>query len=462
MVVGLRDTLDSNLGRRVATNETCVGGRRDIPRPDIRTGIPGYGRASKAIFIVLVISLAAGSRFGQVDISASFLRSVHLADLLVPAMFAACVYWSSHVRRSMPKLLHLAWISWLFYCFFASQIGHFLSGLALETTAFLAAMLYIYKEVEFYLIAAFSSLVAYRCPRFATNCLWLVSAAMVFWIAFEVTAPTGYYFLGLPFEKGAIQTGLVYGALSLFVVGEMLTLKPTGWWLRSLGWALAFFLMVGMLLSLSRTAALGFVAGIAFICLSKPSRLVKSVAFVGLLMIAILPISTDPAAAAVYELVFGRWADFSQHSGYRVDKWLELISFQMERPLLLIFGAGFGSPNPLVFGAELGHILAVDNAFVRRVFEVGVVGTTVFALLIGSLSLFLLRKEQLRPFFAVVLFYLFSGLTAETFQITQSAGLFSVIVGVVLGRFSRSAIGEVKSGVDAVAIARVSAVPERS
>jgi hypothetical protein len=76
---------------------------------------------------------------------------------------------------------------------------------------------------------------------------------------------------------------------------------------------------------------------------------------------------------------------------------------------------------------------------VRRLFEVGALGTGIYLMLLTSIFMALMKRHATRTGTALMVFFLFSGLTAETTQISQSAGLFFLLTGLVVGLARRPA-----------------------
>lgn len=389
------------------------------------------------LLILCIYFLFAGSRFSDGEIAAGVFRSLHAIDLFFPVLTYICVRNRMVIKQSIPgSVIALSWL-WLAYVGTLAHLGHFISGLAFEGEPLLVSMLFAIKEIEFFVMMCFGAIAAMSAPRFIRRVLWIALALLALWIPVDMQEPSGYYLLGLPFEKGAIQVGLVYGMTSLFVVYLLLTEPPRKFTRRLFGFVVLISLVAGMLLSLSRTAVLGFGVSIGLLCLIFPLRMGLSMSLVAAVTASLGSLLAPDELWRVFDLVFGRWSDVSEHAGYRYDKWLELLGYLISRPSLLFFGAGFDSPNQLVLGRELGHILAVDNAYVRKLFEVGILGAASYFVLIASIFLNLLKERTTRAGTALITFFLASGLTAETTQISQSAGLFFLLTGVIFG-LSRS------------------------
>ncbi len=387
----------------------------------------------KALFVCAVFFLFAGSRFSDGELAGGLFRSLHAVDILCPLLLISCISNIRYAKCASPAYLYVLWVLWIFYSVTLGQTGHFLTGLAVSGEYLLVSVLFALKEVEFFVLMTFSAIVAFRYPLFVKKVVWLMFGGLCLWLPVDLLSPSGYYLLGLPFEKGAIQTGLVYSFAAIFAVVLLLTFHPETLLRKLLGWSVVGILTLGMFLSLSRTAVLGFVAAILVLLALIRLRRAVMVSIAAITVLCVAAISMPDKANSVIDLMFGRWGDVTAHSGYRLAKWLELWAFLCEHPELLLFGAGFGSPNPLVFGYELGHILAVDNAYVRRIFEVGLVGALIYALLLIGISAALFNERLCRCGLAVMCAFAFSGITAETNQITQSGGIAFFLIGILFG-----------------------------
>ena len=393
-----------------------------------------YSLLTKFIFICCIFFLFAGSRFSDGEMALGIFRSLHAIDLFFPILLLLCISNWRYIKLSLPATTLTLWWLWLIYVAFFAHLGHFISGLAFEVQPLLISLLFAVKEFEFFVIMAFGTLTASLAPGLVLRILWMSLAALAIWIPIDMQAPSGYYLLGLPLEKGAIQVGLVYGIAALLALHLYQTKPPLKYSNRFLSLFIIISLIVGMLLSQSRTAILGFASAIGLIIVLLPLRTLFA-AIIPILIIFFLAfiLLTPDVFWNISSIFFARWNDVSDHAGYRYEKWLELLNYLVENPILIVFGAGFDSPNQLVLGRELGHILAVDNAFVRRLFEVGVLGSLIYFFLLLSILLNLLKLKDTRIGSALLIFFLASGITAETTQISQSAGLYFLLTGVIFG-----------------------------
>jgi len=275
-------------------------------------------------------------------------------------------------------------------------------------------------------------------------------------MAKEFLLPTGYYFTGLPFEGGAAQTGLAYAflALNLYYVLENPSFASRNRFPKDVFfYSLLLLLVMGSLSSLSRTTGLALAAACILLFIFRianfPSikTLFRIVTFVSMfIFFTVLFIDAD-----MMEMFFGRWFEFNSASSDRSGKWFQLFSYQLYNSESLFFGFGFNSPNPLVLGSDLGNVLAVDNGYVRRLFELGFVGVALFIFALSSLALRSLRCGGVKYFSAALTIFLFSAFTIESFQVSQIASLFYLTAGVIIGRgyynrFVRSFFNSALSG----------------
>lgn len=99
----------------------------------------------------------------------------------------------------------------------------------------------------------------------------------------------------------------------------------------------------------------------------------------------------------------------------------------------MIFGFGYNSPNQIVLGKSLGNILAVDNGFVRRLFETGIIGILSYSFFIINIQLRCNKLNNFKLPFLVIMTFTFSNFLIESAQTSQTALLFSLSLGSIIG-----------------------------
>ena len=161
----------------------------------------------KTLFAFCVFFLLAGSRFSDGAIAAGIFRSVHAVDLLFPVLLLCCARQLRATVASMPSTVHGLWLLWLAYCVSFAQLGHFVTGLAIEGEPLIVSLLFAAKELEFYVLMMFAAMVASLHPRFATRVCWTILVGLAIWIPIDLLAPSGYYLLGLPWKRVRYRRG---------------------------------------------------------------------------------------------------------------------------------------------------------------------------------------------------------------------------------------------------------------
>ncbi len=382
------------------------------------------------VFLLAVV----GDRFGTADIDPSPLRGLHIADVLFP-MACWIVLTRLHVAiRALGRPLFIAGLAWVFFSATAGLSGYLATGLFAGSEV-LAGMAFALKEMEFVAFLFVSAIVGYLRPVLFTRVLLTAGVTLFIWLIIELNAPSGYYLVGLPFEHGASQAGSVFALLgtALIVLPMTAGLTRGGYFCQVLGVAL----LAGSVFSLSRSAILGVALSAIVIIAGYRLRILFPLILTLVLLIVMGSLLASSSGDSLRDLVYLRWTDVDLHAGYRLDKWEDLLGFLVENPLLLPFGAGLGSPNYLVLGRDLGLLLAVDSAFVRRLFEVGIIGSFVFATFLVVMCRVTTSRGSQFAVMSLLAIMLGSGVTLESFQVSQTALLFYGLAGAFIGSARR-------------------------
>ncbi len=393
-----------------------------------------FGLVAAIVFPGVFLLVVVGDRFGTADIDPSPLRGLHIADVLFP-MACWIVLMRLHVAiRALGRPLFTAGLAWVFFSATAGLSGYLVTGLFAGSEV-LAGMAFALKEMEFVTFLFVSAIVGYLRPALFIRTLVVAGILLSLWLIIELNAPSGYYFVGLPFEKGPSQTGAVFALMgAALVVAPMAVGLNRG---HRFYQALGVMMLVGSVLSLSRSAFLGVALSAIVIVAGYRSRILFPLALTLTLFIVVGYILSSSSEDALRELIYLRWTDVDLHAGYRLDKWEDLFRFLFANPLLLPFGAGLGSPNYLVLGRDLGLLLAVDSAFVRRLFEVGIIGSVVFAIFLVVMCRVTTSRGSQFAVMSLLAIMLGSGITLESFQVSQTALLFYGLVGAFIGAARR-------------------------
>ena len=220
------------------------------------------------IFFISLLFLVFGSRFSDGGIQSGLFRSLHTVDLLFPFLFFLA-YKNLHlIRKLLPGATFNLSIFWILYSFTFAQVGNLMTNRTNILEAIGVGLLFAIKEFEFLLLFSLGLFSSYKFSKLTVKLICLVLGISLPLMIMEIIYPTGYYYIGLPFEKGAIQTGLVYGQLSFFILSLIYLMRNnlTNRMLIFLHLC-NLFMITGMLLSLSRTASLSYFAGFSALIL---------------------------------------------------------------------------------------------------------------------------------------------------------------------------------------------------
>lgn len=405
-----------------------------------------FGRIATLVFTMIVFVAVFGARLGDGSTLQGFLRSVQVIDLLLPALFATVATQLAVASWLVGRESFNTAFLFLLMAGLSAVAGHFVANSRPDTATVTISLLFFVKEIEFLLVLGLAALFAYRNPTETVRILSAACAFLGFWAIKEYFAPSGLYYMGLPFEGGPSQTGAVYALFAfIWLLLAMYRWDSASAFFRQF-WAplILVLLIFGNLGSLSRTGQAGLLAGLGILLATRArSRMV---------VVLLLPI-----AYLVYLLAFtsssslldagfaNRWTGAVDNFPDRVIKWVAMFDFQRDNPWTFLTGAGFNSPNRYVLykfsgTTDLGNVLAVDNGYVRRLFELGLIGAALyFAFLLRLLgSLWSTRYGALAAgaFAAMAT----TAVAIELFQVTQTAITFFLFAGVALGLARREAI----------------------
>ena len=371
-----------------------------------------------------------GDRVGDAGISSSLFRGLHFSDLLTPIFVLCVILLLPKITRIIGTSVKFAVFGWLAYCFTFGILGPFFISTGTNVPLGVG-LLFAGKELQFLSFFLLCVYVANKVPLTAIRFLNWVGLLLVVWLFKEMIDPTGYYLVGLPFEKGASQTGAVYALLGVAMF-YIQTLAKTTLTRRIILFILGIALVIGSILSLSRSAVLGL--GIAyFVGMVRSLRQFRIAVLILLLMWLSFVLLADTGFVGSSDFIFDRWADVNEHAGYRISKWNDLVGFILDHPVSLLIGAGLGTPNYLVLGPELGVMLAVDSGYVRRLFEVGIFGSVFYILVFLTLWNRARKLQVGTAIFGLICVIGGTSITLEAFQVSQTALLFFGLCGIYIG-----------------------------
>lgn len=423
-------TLSAPLGRATrypATSDPAV--------PIVRR----FGRIATAIFMVIVVVAVFGARLSDGSTIQGFLRSVQVIDLILPAMFLVVAAQLATTSWLVGKDTFNVAALFLLSAALSAVVGHFVAGGRPDAAILTISMLFLVKEIEFLLVLGIAALFTYRNPDSAMRVLTAACVFLALWAIKEFFFPSGFYYMGLPFEAGPSQTGAVY-ALFAFMWCVLATIRwPTASaaFRRVYAPLILMLLVLGNLGSLSRTGQAGLVAGLGVLLVTRArSRLVVLLMLPVMYLVYVMAF-TD--SRSLLDVGFtNRWTGAVDNFPDRVIKWVAMFDFQRDHPWTFLTGAGFNSPNRYVLDRfspviELGNVLAVDNGYVRRLFEVGIIGTGLYFMFLFRLAWNAWSTRFGSIAAGGVVSMLTIAIAIESFQVTQTAVAFFLFMGCVLG-----------------------------
>lgn len=419
---------------------------RAAPGPAIAAARPRLSRIAGLFFLFLTIIAVAGARLASGASLEGFLRSVQLIDLALPYLAGIVLIHFSTITSIIGQRAISAGFVFLLFAGFASVVGHFVVDRAPEISVVGISILFFVKEIEFLLVLGFAALVAFDRMQVAVRTLTVACVFLGLWAIKELILPTGLYYVGLPFESGPSQTGAVY-AMFAFIWCVVVTNRwPGAGRFFRYGFAPAVFLLLvaGNMGSLSRTGQAGLVAGLATMLLARARNWPVMLAVAPMAYLVYVLAFTDSQSVLDFG-VANRWSGAVDNFPDRVVKWVAMFDFQRDNSWSFLTGCGFNSPNRYVLYQfsniiDLGNVLAVDNGYVRRLFEIGLIGTVLYFLFL--LRLFLALWETRYAAIAAGTFVAMAtiAMAIESFQVTQTAIAFFLFSGATLGIARREAL----------------------
>lgn len=128
-------------------------------------------------------------------------------------------------------------------------------------------------------------------------------------------------------------------------------------------------------------------------------------------------------ARALFNYLEGKDIDLFMLS--RGNSWATILSSAFDR-CVFIFGGGRGFSHMDAHGAMSGLGLGGDNQYTVNIAELGIFGSSLLFLAIGSVYSFIHRSLR-RLYFPYVVVYLIGGMALEIFQLSKSGQLFWLV-----------------------------------
>jgi O-antigen ligase len=306
------------------------------------------------------------------------------------------------------------------------------------------------KEIQYLLYFCFFAIFTARNHKWAVYSFIMAVAPLYLNILWQFATGrfAGYYgFVSLPWESSVSQSGAVLAMLFVFTAAVLLNKPKT--LAKRLGrtntvfYLAAVVAFAALVLTLSRTS---IIAGITAFGALLAIRVWK----VRLNLTPLLVLAAVMGATAwfackqlpVYDAVMNRFVHLTDSAFDRMDKCTMVLSHQRNDLLALLGGFGLGSVNFIIEDfKDFGLILLVDNQFVRRFFELGILGTLLWAALWISIAMRIVAKARGSQHYSlirdsvlgilVVMLVLSMGM--EAFQLVRPASTFHALMGLLLG-----------------------------
>jgi hypothetical protein len=205
-----------------------------------------------------------------------------------------------------------------------------------------------------------------------------------------------------------------------------------------------FFLL--LVVTISRSNIIGALVAVGLLALP---RLWRGAGHALPLFLALLACGAGAwylSSTPLYDAVATRFTALGDSAlDIRMENWKVLVDYQFqhwaEDPLSIAFGFGLSSPSTLFPSTTSLVTLGVDNQYIRRVFEVGLIGTMIWFRFLASAARKILRnvrgtrfaalfRDAVLGIFAIVL--IASG-GLEVLQVIRIASVFYALLGVLLG-----------------------------
>ena len=193
------------------------------------------------------------------------------------------------------------------------------------------------------------------------------------------------------FHRGSHGLMMLFGIFLSYAMTQVLRSRT----LKTLAWASAPLLIVALLFTWSRAAALAMaVASISLIITMGGARAVRGIllSVFGVITIAYV-LSYFPD---VYERVsFFRTGDIGHSGGLRLLTWGLIVQYLFASPSVLMFGAGFQNFHYFMNLSETAvELEAAHNGYLHVITEHGIFGFAIFAAWLAAICLWLWRWRR--------------------------------------------------------------------
>lgn len=400
------------------------------------------------LFWLLIFVSPRGLLWGD---SLVFSTKIRIEDFFIPVWVAYLINRRREVFHIIGSYMIVMIIMWVFFIVIFSFINSTLRDYPL-----LNGLIFVGKEMQFILYLCFFAVFASRNPKFAIVSFIICTIPIFlysFWQYYQGDYK-GYYGIQFPWEVGGGAASSEIGAIAaiLFVTAFVIMLNrerilaEMGHFFNFGIYPITLFALLIVVLTISKSNIIGALAAISVILLlrvvSKKMGLISIVIPAIVIIAAFFIIESNP----IFQLILGRFMVLLNFSiPDRVGSWQMLISYQFKDmiydPAAAIVGFGLSSAGFIMGGKYYSLSLGVDNQYVRRLFEVGILGTIIWIVLIASIGKGIINNTKGTVYytffkeFVMGLFILliFASIGLEVLQVIRIASVFYALMGILLG-----------------------------
>jgi O-antigen ligase len=232
-----------------------------------------------------------------------------------------------------------------------------------------------------------------------------------------------------------------FGFIYIMAIWVMYFFVPSGWSQRLFRYGCIALILIGLLLTFSRSSVIALAGVIGFFALAKSLRWVRAptlkstvTGMVAVLGVAVLAVTIVTAFPVTYEFFESRIVEFAMDPG-AVSEDLEEEGSAGTRLVILRRVAEYVGSNPITGSGYLGvwtlfqgFAGSAHNQYADVLFRTGIVGFVGYCCLLFAIGRYLRRNcEDLFWGFLGVLFY---GLFHETFKESHGGFLLAFLVGM--------------------------------
>lgn len=312
------------------------------------------------------------------------------------------------------------------------------------------------KEIQFLLYFCFFAVFARRNPKAAILSFTICPVPIfvyALWQCYQGDYNRGYYGIQFPFEVGGFASSEI-GAISaiLFVsyfvimMNRKRVLAEMGKFLNAGIYPYTLLAFLVLMLTISKSNIIGALAAVLILTLLRTLQTKFSPLSIALPAIIMIAAFFIIQAIPLYEIILGRFMVLLSYSvPDRMGGWAMLLDYQFRDlfydPFAVLVGFGLSSPGFLTEGVYYGLNLGVDSQYIRRLFEVGVIGTTIWLGLLLSIGIRIIKNTKGTVYYSffrdlvigLYILVIVASFGLELLQVIRIASTFYALMGSLLG-----------------------------